>query len=78
MITNTSFLHDGGKRTQQNLLRLVPGGRVRQHHHVTFGLDVGEDGVPAVKGPLAAVAAVLVDLPPDEVHQLDLVVEAQI
>lgn len=72
------FLGEGGKRTQQNLLRLVPGGRVGQHHHVTSGPDVGQDGVPGVKGLLAAVAAVLVDLPPDEVHQLDLVVEGQI
>ena len=45
---------------------------------MTLGLDVGEDGVPGVEALLAAVAAVLVDLPPDEVHHLDLLVEAQI
>lgn len=62
----------------QNLLRLVPSRHVWQHHHVTFSLDVSEDAVPGVKLLLAAIAVVLVDLAPDEVHQLDLLVETQI
>lgn len=45
---------------------------------MTLGPEVGQDSVPGVQGQLAAVAAVLVDLPPDEVHQLDLLIEAQI
>lgn len=61
-----------------DLLRLVPGGRFWQHHHVTLGPEVGQDSVPGVQGQLAAIAAVLVDLPPDEVHHLDLLIEAQI
>lgn len=61
-----------------NLLRLVPGGHVRQLHHVTFGRDVTEDVVPAVKLFLAAVAAALVYLPPDEVHQFHLLVEPEV
>lgn len=40
--------------------------------------DVFEDLGPAAKPLLAAVAAALVDLPPDEVDQFDLLVELQI
>lgn len=43
-----------------------------------FSLDVREDALSGVKLLLTAVAVVLVDLPPDEVHQLDLLIEAQI
>lgn len=61
-----------------NSLRLVPGGHVRQRHHVAFALDVAEDGGAGVEAFLAAVAAALVDLPPDEVDQLHLLVEPEV
>lgn len=60
-----------------NLLGLVPRRRVGQLHHVTFSHDVTHDGVPGAEALLAAVAAALVDLPADEVHQFDLLVEPQ-
>lgn len=59
-------------------LRLVPGGHVRQRHRVALELDVAEDGGSAVEAFLAAVAAALVDLPPDEVDQLHLLVEPEV
>lgn len=61
-----------------NLLWLVPGRHAWQLHHMTFGLDVTEDGGSGVEPFLAAVAATLVDLPPDEVHQFHLLVEPQV
>lgn len=61
-----------------NLLWLVPARHVRQLHHVTFSLDVTEDVFSGGELLLAAVAAALVDLPPDEVHQLHLLVEPEI
>lgn len=61
-----------------NLLRLVPDRHVRQLHHMTFSHDVTEDVFSGVEFFLAAVAAILVDLPPDEVHQFDLLIELKI
>lgn len=57
---------------------MVPGRHVWQLHHMTFSHDVTEDIVSGFKLLLAAVAAALVDLPPDEVHQFDLLVEPQV
>lgn len=45
---------------------------------MTFGLDVAEDVGSGVELFLAAVAATLVDLPPDEVHQFHLLVEPEV
>ena len=78
-----------GKRTEPQLntsmklqllnsLRLVPRRHVRQLHHVTFSRDVPQDVLSGLERLLAAVAAALVDLTPDEVHQFDLLVEAQV
>lgn len=61
-----------------NLLRLVPGGHLWQFHHVTFSRDVTQGVRPAVEHPRAAVAAALMDLPPDEVHQFDLLIELEV
>lgn len=61
-----------------NSLRLVPGRHVRQLHHVTLSLDVTEDVGSGGKFFLAAVAATLVDLPPDEVDQLHLLVKPEV
>lgn len=45
---------------------------------MTFSHDVTEDVFSGVELFLAAVAAILVDLPPDEVHQFDLLIELKI
>lgn len=58
-------------------LRLVPGGGVGQLHHVTRRLQVVQDVGWGGEAALAAVAAAVVDLPPDEVDQLHLLVEAE-
>lgn len=50
----------------------------RRFHHVTFSRDVTQGVRPAVEHPRAAVAAALMDLPPDEVHQFDLLVELEV
>lgn len=60
------------------LLRLIPGRRVRQRHGVTFNLHVPQHAVSGPEGLPAAVAASLVDLPPNEVHQFDLLVEVEV
>lgn len=60
------------------LLWLVPGGRVGQLHDVGLPVKVLHQICFGVKILLAAVAAALVDLPPDEVHQLDLLIEPEV
>lgn len=56
-------------------LRLVPCGSVGQLHHMIRRLQVVQDVGSGREAALAAVAAAVVDLPPDEVDQLYLLVE---
>lgn len=69
VIGRTSFL---------DVLRLIPGGDVRQLHHMTLGLYVTKHLSFGVKLLLAAVAGALVNLPADEVHQFDLLIEPEV
>lgn len=61
-----------------DLLRLVPSGHLWQFHDVTFGHNVPQYIVSGIKCLLAAVAAALVDLSPDEVHQFYLLIELKV
>lgn len=61
-----------------NLLWLVPDGHLWQFHHMSFRHNVLQHVHSRVKLLLAAIATTLVDLPTNEVHQLDLLVESKV